>query len=132
MKETSIPKNNKILPNAKKLRKEMTKEERKLWYEFLRYYPVKIYKQRIIESYIVDFYCDNAKLVVELDGSQHFEKDKIIYDKIRTQKLESYGLKVLRFTNLEVLKQFKEVCECIDKEIKVRTPFPKGGTPSPS
>ena len=66
-----IRKNNKLLPTARQLRQEMTPQERKLWYLFLRDYSVKVYKQRIIGSFIVDFYCHAAKLAIELDGMQH-------------------------------------------------------------
>ena len=98
----------------------MTPQERKLWYMFLRKYPVKIYKQRIIESFIVDFYCASARLVIEVDGSQHFTKQGIEYDKERSAIIEAYNLKVLRFTNYEVNTAFKSVYETIDSEIKAR------------
>jgi very-short-patch-repair endonuclease len=67
--------NKKLLPFAKELRKEMTKQERHLWYDFLRYYSVKIYKQKVIDNFIVDFYCHKARLVIELDGSQHYRNN---------------------------------------------------------
>ncbi len=95
-----IPKNNKMLERAKELRREMTPQERKLWYMFLRDYPVKFYKQRIIESFIADFYCHAAKLVIELDGSQHYDEQGLAYDAERTAIIEGYGLEVLRFSNL--------------------------------
>ncbi len=115
-----IPKNNSKLEQAKSLRKDMTPQERHLWYDFLRPYPVKIYKQRIIGSYIVDFYCAKAKLVIELDGSQHFEDSGEAYDAKRTAFLESLGLTVVRFTNLDVNLRFKSVCEEIDRLIQER------------
>ncbi len=115
-----VEKNNSILQTAKMLRKNMTPHERKLWYLFLRQYPVKIYKQRIIESFIVDFYCASARLVIEIDGSQHFTERGMEYDKERGAVIEAYGLKVLRFTNYEVDTDFKSVCETIDEEIKAR------------
>lgn len=115
-----VEKNNSMLQTAKMLRKNMTPHERKLWYLFLRQYPVKIYKQRIIESFIVDFYCASARLVIEIDGSQHFTEQGMEYDKERGAVIEAYGLKVLRFTNYEVDTDFKSVCETIDEEIKVR------------
>ncbi|MBQ2749019.1 MAG: endonuclease domain-containing protein [Clostridia bacterium] len=108
------------LEHAKKLRKEMTPHERKLWYLFLRSYPVKVYKQRIIDSYIVDFYCASAKLVIELDGSQHYDEQSILYDKRRTECLEGYGLRVLRFTNSEIDRSFREVCDMIHAVIEER------------
>ena len=116
-----LPKNNKLLPRARELRREMTPHERKLWYLFLRDYPVKIYKQRIIKSFIVDFYCHAAKLVIEVDGSQHFTEDGEAYDKERTQILSSYGLRVLRFSNYEIDTQFTGVCDQIDQVIQERT-----------
>ena len=98
----------------------MTKEEAKQWYQFLCRYPQRFRRQYIIGSYIVDFYCHQAKLVVELDGSQHYDPGEIEYDKKRSQYLRSQGLKVLRFSNLDVLRQFQSVCEAIDMEVKGR------------
>ena len=92
----------------------MTKEESLLWYRCLSKYPFRFRRQYVIGDYIVDFYCHQAKLVVELDGSQHYEPEEAEKDRIRTKYLESLGLHVLRFTNLEVLQQFRAVCEAID------------------
>ena len=92
----------------------MTKQERKLWYDFLRYYPIKFYRQRPIGNYIVDFYCSKAKLAIELDGSQHYEPVKKMKDDIRTRKISKYGVHVLRFYNYEVVKNFEGVCATID------------------
>ena len=116
----SAKKNNKMLPIAKKLRKDMTPQERKLWYLFLQRYPVKIYRQRIIESFIVDFYCYAAKLVIEIDGFQHYTEQGLAYDKERTAILQQYGLTVIRFSNHEINTQFSEVCNVIDREIQCR------------
>ena len=91
-----LPKNYKMLEPARKLRREMTPQERKLWYAFLKDYPVKIYKQRIIESYIVDFYCAKAGLVIELDGPIHKHEQNIQHDTNRDERLKSYGLECLR------------------------------------
>ena len=113
----AIPKNNDLLKNAKALRKEMTPQELRLWYRFLRDYPAKIYKQRIIGSYIVDFYCHRAKLVIEIDGSQHYDPQGIADDKKRTAFLESLGLKVIRFSNADINVRFSAVCEEIDRVI---------------
>ena len=110
--------NKKLVPNARQLRKEMTKEERHLWYDFLKEYPVKFLRQKVLGNYIVDFYCAKAKLVVELDGSQHFEDENIEKDKQRTEFLESYGLKVVRIPNNEVNNNFRGVCEYIDLLVK--------------
>ena len=120
-----VQKNHSLLPTAKMLRKNLTPHERKLWYLFLRKYPVKIYKQRIIDSFIVDFYCASAKLVIELDGSQHFTKQGIEHDKERSAMIQAYNLKVLRFTNYEIDTAFSDVCETIDAEIKSRLAEPQ-------
>ena len=87
---------------------------------FLRKYPVKIYKQRIIKSFIVDFYCHAAKLAIELDGPQHFSEQGIAYDNERSAVLNGLGIEVLRFSNPEVDKDFQSVCEMIDIKIKER------------
>ncbi len=116
-----IKSNSNLVPNAKKLRKEMTKEERHLWYGYLREYPVKFNRQKILGKYIVDFYCAKAKLVVELDGSQHFEQDMIEKDINRTTFLEEYGLTVLRVPNNEVNNNFRNVCEYIDYIVTQKT-----------
>ena len=117
-------KNNSLLENAKSLRKNMTKQEKRLWYDFLRHYPIKVYKQRIIDNYIADFYCHQARLVIELDGSQHYTPDGKSYDQERTAILNEYGLLVLRFTNIDVDNHFEGVCYLIDKTIKERTLSP--------
>ena len=116
----TIPKDNSQLENARQLRREMTPHERKLWYLFLRRYPVKIYKQRIIGRYIVDFYCASAKLVIEVDGSQHYEPQSMAYDADRSAFLSALGLEVLRFSNREIDRNFREVCEQIDITIQDR------------
>ncbi len=128
----TIPKDNSKLENARKLRREMTPHERKLWYLFLQKYPVKIYKQRIIDSFIVDFYCASAKLVIEIDGSQHYDSQGIRSDAIRTAVLESYGLKVLRYSNREIDREFAVVCEQIDRIIHQRTLSAAYGGTSPT
>ena len=110
--------NPKLVPNAKNLRKNMTKEERHLWYDFLRRYPVRFYRQKVLGHYIVDFYCAEAKLVIELDGSQHYNPDATKKDKERTAFLEQYDLTVLRIPNNEVMKNFHGVCEYIDHYVR--------------
>ena len=115
-----IPKNNNLLGNARKLRKDMTPQELRLWYRFLRTYPVKIYKQRIIGEYIVDFYCASAKLVIEIDGSQHYEDAGKAYDTQRTAYLERLGLMVVRYSNRDINCSFEVVCEQIDQLIQER------------
>ena len=108
------------METARKLRREMTPHERKLWYLFLRKYPVKFYKQRIVGRFIVDFYCASAKMVIELDGSQHFEEQEKTYDRERSTYLESLGLKVVRYSNDDIDRNFSAVCEQIDLMIKER------------
>ena len=115
-----ITRNHSLLVNARNLRKDMTPQERHLWYDYLRSYPIKIYKQRIIDNYIADFYCAKAKLVIELDGSQHYTADGKEYDIVRTDLLQKYGLTVLRFKNNDVDNKFKGVCSVIDRTIKER------------
>ena len=120
-KDNHIPKNNDLLSNARSLRKSMTKQEKHLWYDCLRDYPVKIYRQRIVGPYIADFYCHQAHLVIELDGSQHYDDEGLDYDAQRTAYMESLGLKVLRFLNQDVDRNFEGVCMAIDAEIRERT-----------
>ena len=120
----SIPKNKALLENAKELRKNMTRQERHLWYDFLRDYPVKIYRQKIIGNYIADFYCHSALLVIELDGSQHYMAEGADKDRKRTEVLEEMGIDVIRFSNREIDENFNGVCEKIDLVIKERGTSP--------
>ena len=106
---------------AQDLRKKQTKEESLLWYQFLSRYPLRFRRQYVIGNYIADFYCHKAKLVVELDGSQHYDPSEMEYDNKRTAYLESQGLRVLRFTNLDILREFRSVCEKIDMTVKEQT-----------
>ena len=110
--------NSKIVPFAKELRKNMTKEERHLWYDFLKTYPVRFLRQKVLGRYIADFYCAKANVVIELDGSQHYEDEGLVNDKKRTEYLEQYGIKVIRISNLDVLENFEGVCMYIDNEVK--------------
>ncbi len=100
--------------NAKKLRKNMTKEELHLWYDFLRDYPIRFLRQKVIDQYIVDFYCHEARLIIELDGSQHYEEQSAIKDRIRTERIEQRNLTVIRIPNNEIFRNFRGVCEYID------------------
>ena len=120
----TIPKDNSQLENARRLRREMTPHERKLWYLFLRKYPVKIYKQRIIGKFIVDFYYACAKLVIEVDGSQHYEPQGMAYDAERSAFLSALALEVLRFSNRDIDRDFRGVCEQIDMTIQKRLQDP--------
>ena len=107
--------------NAQALRKNMTKEENLLWYPFLRRCPCQFRRQYVIGNYIVDFYCHRAKLVVELDGSQHYTPEEVEKDARRTRYLEYLGLQVHRFSNLDVLRRFRVVCEAINLTVQERT-----------
>ena len=110
--------NKQLVPLAKQLRREMTKEERRLWYDYLRTYPARFLRQKVLGKYIVDFYCAAAKLVIELDGSQHYEDVNAAQDVERTAFLEGYGLQVIRIPNNEVNANFSGVCEYIDSAVK--------------
>ena len=110
--------NSKLTNNAKVLRKNMTKEERHLWYDFLRSYPIRFLRQKVIDNYILDFYCHEARLIIELDGSQHYEDKGLVNDKIRTEKIESRELTVIRISNNEVNQNFRGVWEYIDLMVK--------------
>lgn len=110
--------NSKLIPLAKQLRKEMTKEERHLWYDFLRRHPVRFTRQKVLGRYIADFYSATAKLVIELDGSQHYEESNTVKDAERTKFLEGYGLRVIRIPNNEVNRNFAGVCEYIDAVVQ--------------
>ena len=110
------------IPLAKTLRKNMTPWERKLWYEFLRNYPVRFQRQKAIGNYIVDFYCAKARIVIELDGSGHYFEKQMQQDNIRTIELEKMNLKVIRICNLEIDKNFEGVCEYIDRAVTLSLP----------
>ena len=105
---------------AKELRSHMTKEERILWFDCLKTYPIRIRRQVIKGYYIVDFCCEKAKIIIELDGSQHYTEEEKAKDLIRTKYLEGLGYKVLRFSNLDIHLNFAGVTESIDHEIKRR------------
>ncbi len=110
-----------MLSRAQKLRKNMTKEENILWYQFLRRYPLQFRRQYLVGNYIVDFYCYKARLVVELDGSQHRDPAGQEYDQVRTNFLEEQGLYVLRISNLDIQRNFRSVCEMIDRIAMTRS-----------
>ena len=107
---------------AKALRKNMTPWERKLWYEFLRFYPVRFQRQKAIGNYIADFYCAKARLVVELDGGGHYDHEQQQRDNKRTQTLQSMNLQVLRICNLDVDRHFMGVCEMIEHTVRASLP----------
>ena len=110
--------NKQLVPFAKQLRNEMAKEERHLWYDFLRNHPVRFSRQKVLGKYIADFYSAEAKLVIELDGSQHYDDSNTAKDKERTAFLEGYGLTVIRIPNNEVTSNLRGVCEYIDAAVK--------------
>ena len=110
--------NRNIVPTARMLRKNMTKEERRLWYDFLRTYTVRFSRQKVLGKYIVDFYCAEAKLIIELDGSEHYTEGGMEHDEERTAFLKEYGLKIIRIPNTEIHKNFQGVCEYIDLLVK--------------
>ena len=105
--------NKKLTPNAQTLRKNMTKEESKLWYDFFKQLPITVNRQKVIGKYIVDFYCAEKKTVIEIDGSQHYEDEGQQKDKLRDEYLQSLGITVLRYSNKDVNVNFKAICEDI-------------------
>ena len=108
----------------------MTKEEKHLWYDFLRTYPVRFLRQKVMDTFIADFYCHEARLVVELDGSQHYQTDGLLKDAIRTRKIENRNLTVIRIPNNAVHANFRGVCEYIDLCVKESLHHPDGWSPS--
>lgn len=113
-----------LTKSARLLRKNMTKEERRLWYDFLREYPVRFLRQKVIDNFIVDFYCHDARLIIEIDGSQHYTEDGIIKDRIRTEQINMRGLTVLRISNAEINKNFDSVCNnihhCVQAHLQMK------------
>ena len=105
------------IPLAKTLRKNMTPWERKLWYDFLRNYPVRFQRQKAIGNYITDFYCAKARLVIELDGGGHYAPEQAKKDEVRTNDLKAMDLTVVRICNLDIDQNFRGVCEYIDRTV---------------
>jgi len=114
----SMQYNHKNVAFARRLRKAATPQENYLWYDFLAKYPVRFQRQKPIGNYIADFYCHKAKLVIEIDGSQHYSREGLSHDAFRTEQLEEFDLKVIRFTNTQIDREFREVCEYIDFVVK--------------
>ncbi len=110
--------NKQLVPFARQLRKEMTKEERHLWYDFLRDYPIRFTRQKVMGKYILDFYCAQAKLAIELDGSQHYEDINLANDAQRADFLSGYDVTVIRIPNNDIAENFRGVCEYIDTAVK--------------
>ena len=114
----SLEYNKRNIALARNLRKNATPQEKRLWYDFLAKYEVRFQRQKTIGNFIADFYCHKAKLIVEIDGAQHYTEKREKEDKFRTDILEGYGLKVIRFTNRQINMQFAEVCRYIDTVVK--------------
>ncbi len=126
----SLNYNQKNITLAKNLRKRATPQENHLWYDFLSKYAVRFQRQKAIDDFIADFYCHQAKLIIEIDGSQHHTKQGIEKDEFRTEILEGYNLKVIRFTNRQINTNFRGVCEYIDAAVKASL-REGGGTAKP-
>ena len=114
----SFPYSKKVLKNAVELRKNGTKQEKHLWYDFLSNYPVRFQRQKTIGHYIADFYCSQAKLIIEIDGLQHYSYSAEEYENERTNYLNSLGITIIRFKNSEIDKKFRTVCNQIDYKVK--------------
>ncbi|NUJ98175.1 endonuclease domain-containing protein [Candidatus Gracilibacteria bacterium] len=117
-----LPYNLKLKEKTKELRKNMTEPEKKIWFGFLRNISnskFRVYRQRPINNFIVDFYIPKLKIVIEVDGETHFDEAGIAYDEERTQILEGLGLKVLRFTNKDIMENFDVVCRELEKELGI-------------
>jgi very-short-patch-repair endonuclease len=112
-----LPYNPDLIARAKELRKNMTPAEKKLWYQYLKSFRYRVLRQRPIDHFIVDFYCPRLKLVIEVDGDSHFNENSQLYDFERSQVLEGYGLRVVRFTNQQILQNFESVCAAIEASI---------------
>ena len=106
---------------SQELRRNMTKEEKHLWYDFLKTLPQTVNRQKVIGKYVVDFYCASAKIVIELDGSQHGGESMRKKDEMRDAYLNELGITVLRYTNIEIHDNFKNVCLDILKHLDIDT-----------
>ena len=114
--------NKDLVKYAKELRKTMTPWEIKLWTQFLRNYPIRFQRQKVIDNYIVDFYCAKARIVIELDGGGHYTEEKIKHDEQRTKTLKKYNIQVIRICNIDIDNNFYNVCEHIDRAVKKSLP----------
>ena len=128
----SLQYNGKNIPFARQLRKNATSQENRLWYDFLRKYPIRFQRQKAIDEYIADFYCHKAKLVIEIDGTQHFLEEGHRADTLRTEKLEMYGLQVIRISNRQINEEFLSVCAYIDFVVKNSLSLAENGSTAPS
>ncbi len=120
MAESDIYRNFKLTDTAKDLRRNMTKQEKHLWYDYLKNYPIRWYRQRIIDNFIADFFCYKVRLAIEIDGAQHYTEQGLAYDKERTAVFNAYRIKVLRFSNSDIDNNFEYVCREIDKVVDER------------
>ena len=120
-----------LTANARSLRRNMTKEERHLWYDFLKELPVMVHRQKVVGPYIADFYIAQSKLVIEVDGSQHYEEAGINADRQRDAYFRSHGLQVLRYSNREINQEFRDVCQDILNHLAKPSPKGDAGKPSP-
>jgi len=116
----SLKYNKTLIQRAKELRHNMTPQERLLWHLFLKQHPIRFQRQKVIDNYIVDFYCHRAKVVIEIDGSQHYSDDGRCYDSEREKVLANYGLYTIRIANNDVNLRFREVCQHIDDFVRER------------
>jgi very-short-patch-repair endonuclease len=116
-----LPRNSRLTSNSRKLRNGMTKQEIVLWNGLLRKLPLTVNRQKVIGPYIIDFYCHNAKVAIEVDGGQHYEESGLASDSIRENYLNNLGIEVIRFTNYEVDYQFEQVCIEILEKINIKT-----------
>ena len=117
-----LPYNQNLVELARQMRQNPTPAERKLWHEYLRNLSVRVLRQKPIDRFIVDFYCASVKLVIEVDGDQHYTESGMIYDTERSAVLAGYGIEVIRFTNYEVLNDFDGVCQRIANSIEIPEP----------
>ena len=115
----NVNRNPKLRQNAQTLRKNMTKEERQLWYDFLKNLPQTVNRQKVIGNYIIDFYCASNNLAIEIDGSQHYEDAGKIADREREEYLNKLGISVLRYSNRDINQNFKNVCEDILRHMTI-------------
>jgi len=115
---SSKPRDERLLKFTREMRKNMTPEERKLWYMYLQKHPKhRFRRQEIIGAYIADFYCAKAQLIIEIDGSQHFSEGAMAYDEARTAFFQQQNLRVIRFTNADINQRFTNVCETIEHHL---------------
>ncbi|CCQ58352.1 MAG: endonuclease domain-containing protein [Crocosphaera sp.] len=121
-----LPYNKNLVSRAKELRKNLTLAEKKIWYKYLINYQYRVYRQRPIDNFVVDFYCPKLKLVIEIDGDSHYRENAQEYDSQRTEILQGYGLKVIRFTNEEVLHNLEGVIAVIEGLIPPNPPWKRG------